>query len=173
VRTLSRRVAFRPTPTSSPQGGGEVTRSFLHHASLLGRAFEINDPVEYKKYTDLVRIIANTAAKVLARGGRYRSWKARISFSGFVVTEFPTFEQGVACFQSDEYDSPPPFRRANGAGEVETIMVDGGDANEVNGCSRWMINEPTWCRRSRRAFAAYDRALVANRCCRPQRLLLR
>jgi hypothetical protein len=41
--------------------------------------------------------------------------------------EFPTFEQGVACFTSKEYDDAAAFRRA-GAGEVETIMVDGGDA---------------------------------------------
>ena len=45
----------------------------------------------------------------------------------FVVIEFPSFEQGVACFQSDEYNEAAAFRRS-GAGEVETIMVDGGDA---------------------------------------------
>ena len=34
---------------------------------------KINDPVEYKKYTDLVpAIIARHGGKVLARGGRYR-----------------------------------------------------------------------------------------------------
>jgi uncharacterized protein (DUF1330 family) len=49
-------------------------------------------------------------------------------FQRFVVIEFPTFEQGVACFQSDEYNQAAAFRRANGAGEVETIVVDGGDA---------------------------------------------
>ena len=48
-------------------------------------------------------------------------------FQRFVVIEFPTFEQGVACFTSPEYDAAAKFRRA-GAGEVETIMVDGGDA---------------------------------------------
>jgi uncharacterized protein (DUF1330 family) len=33
----------------------------------------------------------------------------------------------VACFTSPEYDHAAAFRRS-GAGEVETIMVDGGDA---------------------------------------------
>jgi uncharacterized protein (DUF1330 family) len=33
----------------------------------------------------------------------------------------------VACFTSAEYDAAAAFRRA-GAGEVETIMVEGGDA---------------------------------------------
>jgi uncharacterized protein (DUF1330 family) len=40
--------------------------------------------------------------------------------------EFPTLEQGVACFTSPEYDRAAVFRR-NGAGEVETIMVEEGD----------------------------------------------
>jgi uncharacterized protein (DUF1330 family) len=34
----------------------------------------------------------------------------------------------VACFKSDEYNKAAAFRRGGGAGEVETIMVDGGDA---------------------------------------------
>jgi len=45
------------------------------------------------------------------------------------VIEFPTFEQGVACFTSPEYNEAASFRRT-GAGEVETIIVDGGDATK-------------------------------------------
>jgi len=88
---------------------------------------KINDPVEYKKYTDLVPgIIAKFGGKVLARGGRYQVMEGPAKFHRFVVIEFPTFEQGVACFTSPEYDRAAAFRR-NGAGEVETIMVEGGD----------------------------------------------
>jgi uncharacterized protein (DUF1330 family) len=50
-------------------------------------------------------------------------------FHRFVVIEFPSFEQGVACFQSEEYKAAAAFRR-NGAGEVETIMVEAGDATK-------------------------------------------
>jgi uncharacterized protein (DUF1330 family) len=46
-----------------------------------------------------------------------------------VVIEFPSLEQGVACFTSDEYNRAAAFRRS-GAGEVETIIVDGGDATK-------------------------------------------
>ena len=92
---------------------------------------KINDAVEYKKYTDLVpAIIAKHGGKVLARGGRFQIMEGPQKFSRFVVIEFPTFEQGIACFQSDEYNKAAAFRRANGAGEVETIMVDGGDATK-------------------------------------------
>jgi uncharacterized protein (DUF1330 family) len=88
---------------------------------------KINDPVEYKKYTDLVPgIIAKFGGKVLARGGRFQIMEGPHKFQRFVVIEFPTFEQGVACFTSPEYDQAAAFRRS-GAGEVETIMVAGGD----------------------------------------------
>lgn len=89
----------------------------------------INEPVAYKKYTDQVpAIIAKYGGKVLARGGRFQIMEGPDKFSRFVVIEFPTFEDGVACFQSPEYDAAAAHRRANGAGEVETIMVDAGDA---------------------------------------------
>ena len=88
---------------------------------------KINDPVEYKKYTDLVpAILAKYGGKVLARGGRYQIMEGPQKFQRFVVVEFPTVDQAVACFTSEEYDEAAAFRRS-GAGEVETIIVDGGD----------------------------------------------
>ncbi len=44
-------------------------------------------------------------------------------FQRFVVLEFPTLEQGVACFTSDEYKKAAAFRRS-GAGEVETVIIE-------------------------------------------------
>ena len=70
------------------------------------------------------------AARFWPAAAASRSWKARDKFQRFVVIEFPTFEQGVACFTSKEYDEAAAFRRRNGAGEVETIMVDGGEATK-------------------------------------------
>jgi uncharacterized protein (DUF1330 family) len=86
------------------------------------------DPVAYKRYTDGVPdLIAKYGGRVLARGGRFEILEGPDKFRRFVVIEFPTFEQGVACFRSDEYNAIAAFRRS-GAGEVETIMVDGGDS---------------------------------------------
>jgi uncharacterized protein (DUF1330 family) len=88
----------------------------------------IIDPVAYKKYTDRVpAIIAKYGGKVLARGGRFQIMEGSDKFHRFVVIEFPTFEQGVACFTSSDYNDAAAFRRG-GAGEVETVMVDAGDA---------------------------------------------
>jgi uncharacterized protein (DUF1330 family) len=89
---------------------------------------KIDDPVEYKKYTDRVpKIIAKFGGKVLARGGRFRIMEGPDKFHRFIVIEFPTFDRAVACFTSPEYDEAAAFRRS-GAGEVETIIVEGADA---------------------------------------------
>lgn len=88
----------------------------------------IDDPVQYKKYTDLVpAIIARHGGKVLARGGKFRVMEGPDTFQRFVVIEFPTFEQAVACFESKEYQEAATFRKAGG-GIVENVIVEGGDA---------------------------------------------
>src|ERR1700704_276076 len=93
---------------------------------------KINDPVEYKKYTDLVpAIITKFGGKVLARGGRYQIMEGPQKFHRFVVIEFPTLEQGVACHDSPEYVEASAFRKADGAGEVELVIVESGDATVV------------------------------------------
>jgi uncharacterized protein (DUF1330 family) len=92
---------------------------------------KINDPAEYKKYTDRVpAIIAKYGGKVLARGGKFQVMEGPYKFQRFVVIEFPTFDQGVACFTSKEYDEAAAFRRQNGAGEVETIILESGEATK-------------------------------------------
>ncbi len=89
---------------------------------------KVNDPVQYKKYTDpLPAIFARYGGKVLARGGRFRIMEGPETFGRHIVIEFPTFEQAVACFESKEYQDAAAFRRG-GAGIVENVIVEGGDA---------------------------------------------
>ena len=89
---------------------------------------KINDPAEYKKYTDLVpAIIAKFGGKVLARGGRFEIMEGPDKFHRFIVIEFPTLEQGVACFNSKDYQEAAAFRRRNKAGENELVMVEAGE----------------------------------------------
>ena len=97
-------------------------------AYWLARA-RINDPVEYRKYTDRVpAILARFNGRVLARGGRYQVLEGPEKFNRFVVIEFPTLEQGVACFNSREYQEAAAFRRKNQAGENELVMVEAGES---------------------------------------------
>ena len=83
----------------------------------------IKDPVEYKKYTDRIPgIIAEYGGKVLARGGRFQIMEGPDKFRRFVVIEFPTFEQGVACFTSREYDEAAAFRRNGHLGWIGNCL---------------------------------------------------
>jgi uncharacterized protein (DUF1330 family) len=108
----------------APSQHNQIQGEFDMPAYWVARS-KVNDPAEYKKYTDLVPgIIAKFGGKVLARGGRFQIMEGPDKFHRFIVIEFPTFEQGVACFTSPDYDRAAAFRRA-GAGEVETIMVEG------------------------------------------------
>jgi uncharacterized protein (DUF1330 family) len=89
---------------------------------------KINDAAAYKKYTDRVpAIISRYCGKVLARGGRFQILEGPQKFHRFVVIEFPSLEQAVACHRSAEYQEAAAFR-AGGAGEVELVIVEGGDA---------------------------------------------
>jgi uncharacterized protein (DUF1330 family) len=88
----------------------------------------IKDPVEYKKYTDLVpEIITAHGGKVLARGGKFQIMEGPETFTRFVVIEFPCMEDAVRCFESEEYEQAAAYRR-QGAGTVENVIVEGGDA---------------------------------------------
>lgn len=86
---------------------------------------KINDPAEYRKYTDQVpEILKKYGGKVLARGGRFQILEGPQKFHRFVVIEFPSLEQAVACHDSPEYREAAAFRRS-GAGEVELVIVEG------------------------------------------------
>lgn len=88
----------------------------------------IDDPVKYKQYTDRVpAIIKAHGGRVLARGGKYRIMEGPDTFHRFVVIEFPTMAQAVACFESKEYQEASAFRRTGG-GIVENVIVEDGDA---------------------------------------------
>ena len=92
---------------------------------------KINDPVEYKKYTDRVpEIIGEFGGKVLARGGRFQIMEGPDKYHRFVVIEFPTLEKAVECHRSPEYQKAAAYRRAAGVGEVEQVIVESGDATQ-------------------------------------------
>jgi len=87
----------------------------------------IHDPAAYKKYTDRVpEAIAPFGGKVLARGGDYKILEGPEKFHRFVVIEFPSMADAIACQASDVYQQAAAFRKG-GAGEVELVIVEGID----------------------------------------------
>ena len=88
---------------------------------------KINDPVEYKKYTDLVPdILKKFEGRVLARGGRFQILEGPDTFERNIVVEFPSLEQAVACHQSPEYQEVRKYR-LGGVGQNELVIVEAGD----------------------------------------------
>lgn len=97
-------------------------------AYWLARA-KVNDPVEYRKYTDLVpNIISKYRGKILARGGPFEILEGDTKYHRFVVIEFPSLSDAVACHRSAEYQAASRFRR-NGVGDNELVVVDAGDTD--------------------------------------------
>jgi len=86
---------------------------------------KVNNPEQYKKYTDLVPgIMAKYGGKILARGGRFKILEGPEKFGRFIVIEFPSLEQAVACHDSPEYQAAAKHRKQDGAGEVELVIVE-------------------------------------------------
>ncbi len=100
-------------------------------AYWLARA-KINDPVEYKKYTDLVpNILKKYQGKILARGGNYQVLEGPKTFERYVIIEFPSMEQAIACFDSPEYVAAATFRRNKTAGQNELVIIEASEAMSI------------------------------------------
>ena len=85
---------------------------------------KVKDPEGYKRYTDLVPgILRKFGGKPLSRGGKYQIMEGPEYFNRFIVVEFPTMQDAINCFESEDYQAAAAFRR-DGSGEVENVIVD-------------------------------------------------
>lgn len=90
---------------------------------------KVIDASEYKKYADKVpEILEKFGGKALARGGKAEIMEGGDYYHRFVVIEFESLEKAKACFNSPEYRAAAAHRRG-GAGEVEIIIVEAGEAD--------------------------------------------
>ena len=86
---------------------------------------KINDPVQYRKYTDpIAAIIDNHGGRILVRGGRYEVLEGTEKFERHAMVEFPSMEAVLACYRSKEYQAARKFR-LGGVGENELVIVEG------------------------------------------------
>ena len=87
---------------------------------------KINDPVEYKKYTDLVPgIIAQYGGKYLVRGGSSTQLEGKAQGARRVVIEFASRAAAETWYHSTEYQAILPLRHNNSEGHL--ALVDGFD----------------------------------------------
>ncbi len=86
---------------------------------------KVNNPDQYKKYTEQVSgILQKFGGKILARGGKFKILEGPEKFHRFVVIEFPSFENAVACHESAEYAEAAAHRKKEGASELEIAIVE-------------------------------------------------
>src|SRR6478752_9094984 len=86
---------------------------------------KVNDPEQYKKYADLApAIIGKFGGKFLARGGKFKILEGPEKFHRFIVIEFPSFENAVACHESPEYLEAAAHRKKDGVSELEVVIVE-------------------------------------------------
>ena len=79
---------------------------------------KVNNPDQYKKYTDLVPGILEKF------GGKFRILEGPEKFDRFIVIEFPSFEKAVGCHDSPEYLEAAAHRKKDGASELEVVIVE-------------------------------------------------
>ncbi|WP_460126320.1 DUF1330 domain-containing protein [Pseudomonas sp. S2_C03] len=85
---------------------------------------DVTDPDQYSQYTQRApAAFALYGGRLLARGGRSQAMEGRVTPQRSVVIEFETYEQALACYNSDEYQEAK--RHREGVARAEVIIVEG------------------------------------------------
>ncbi len=83
----------------------------------------VTDPDPYKLYAEAApEAFKKYNARILARGGRCEHLEGE-GRPRNVVIEFGSYEDALACYNSDEYQAARKHRV--GAGEAEIVIVEG------------------------------------------------
>lgn len=85
---------------------------------------DVTDPEQYQQYTQRApAAFAAFGGKLLARGGRSEAMEGRATPQRSVVIEFPSYEQAVACYRSEQYQEACKHRQD--VAKAEVIIVEG------------------------------------------------
>ena len=85
---------------------------------------EVTDPDEYQKYASRApAAIEKYGGVFLARAGKHTELEGSLGRSRNVVTEFPSYQAAVDCFNSPEYQEARSYRL--NAGEASITIVEG------------------------------------------------
>jgi uncharacterized protein (DUF1330 family) len=84
---------------------------------------DITDSERYRQYAEAAPdVIAAHGGRFLARAGKFQQMEGS-GRSRNVVTEFPSFEDAVKCWNSPGYQAARAKRE--GAGDVDIVIVEG------------------------------------------------
>lgn len=92
----------------------------------IGRV-DVHDLEAYKKYVEAnAAVFSKYGAKFLVRAGQFENPEGSAR-SRNVVLEFESYEQALACYHSDDYQSIIPLRAQAGVSEGDVIVIEGYD----------------------------------------------
>lgn len=81
-------------------------------------------PHDYAHYQALApEAFARFGARFLARGGQRTAMEGRDTPQRSVIIEFPSYEQALDCYHSEEYQRAKIAR--NGTADVDIVIVEG------------------------------------------------
>ncbi|GGY04122.1 hypothetical protein GCM10007160_34710 [Litchfieldella qijiaojingensis] len=84
----------------------------------------VTDPQSYADYQALApEAFARFGARFLARGGRRIALEGRETPQRSVLIEFPSYEQALDCYHSEEYQRAKAARCH--AAEVDIVIMEG------------------------------------------------
>lgn len=83
---------------------------------------DVSDAESYGRYAAIAtEAITAHGGRFLARGGRYRQMEGKDRPRN-VVARFPSFEDAVACYESERYQEA--LSHARGAAERDLVIVE-------------------------------------------------
>ena len=93
-------------------------------AYWVGRV-EVSDEARYRQYVEAnAAAFSRFGARFLVRGGAFEAVEGE-SRPRNVVIEFPSYQQALDCWNSDEYQYAKSLRE--GAGLADIIVIEGYD----------------------------------------------
>ncbi|MDH2433412.1 DUF1330 domain-containing protein [Pokkaliibacter sp. MBI-7] len=85
---------------------------------------DVTDDEQYRQYIQRApAAFALYGGRLLARGGQSQAMEGRTTPQRSVVIEFDSYQQALACYQSEEYQQACQYRQ--GAAHAEVIIVEG------------------------------------------------
>lgn len=91
---------------------------------------DVTDPERYQDYvTTAAPALQRHGARFLARGGPFHELEGKARTRN-VVIEFPSIEEALACYNSDEYQEAKAIRQE--VSEAELLIVEGYEVPETS-----------------------------------------
>lgn len=85
---------------------------------------DVADAEQYTQYTQRAPVaFAKFGGRFLARGGRSAAMEGGPATQRNVVIEFDSYDQAVACYESEEYQEAKAHRK--GVAQAQIIIVEG------------------------------------------------